>query len=58
MFVEQPNKVFTREELLLSSHGKYTESYERTIDFHIKICVKNKCAVNWPLYSNRVRLGV
>ncbi|MFO1369324.1 MAG: response regulator transcription factor [Marinagarivorans sp.] len=36
MFVEQPNKVFTREELLLSSHGKYTESYERTIDFHIK----------------------
>lgn len=33
---EHPSKVFTREELLLSSRGKYTESYERTIDFHVK----------------------
>lgn len=30
------NKVFTREELLVASHDKYSESYERTIDFHIK----------------------
>jgi two-component system response regulator BaeR len=36
IFTENPSKVFTREELLASSHGKYTESYERTIDFHIK----------------------
>lgn len=34
--LEQPTKVFSREELLLSSRGKYTESYERTIDFHVK----------------------
>jgi two-component system, OmpR family, response regulator BaeR len=36
VLVGHPTKVFTREELLVGSHGKYSESYERTIDFHIK----------------------
>lgn len=31
-----PHQVFSREDLLTSVHGKYSESYERTIDFHIK----------------------
>lgn len=34
--VANPSQVFSREELLTASHRKYTESYERTIDFHIK----------------------
>ena len=59
MFVEQPNKVF-----LLAKSCFYpamvntpNPTSARSI-FILKICVKNKCAVNWPLYSNRVRLGV
>ncbi|MBL4631751.1 MAG: response regulator transcription factor [Paraglaciecola sp.] len=35
-FLMHPNKVFSRQELLTASHGKYTENYERTIDSHIK----------------------
>lgn len=36
IFMANPHQVFSREELLVSSRGKYSESYERTIDFHIK----------------------
>tara|TARA_R110002167_G_scaffold91458_1_gene246006 strand:- start:49155 stop:49841 length:687 start_codon:yes stop_codon:yes gene_type:complete len=36
IFVECPNRVFSREELLNITQGKYFESYERTIDSHIK----------------------
>ena len=36
MFMTSPHQVFTREELLEGIHGKYSETYERTIDFHIK----------------------
>ncbi len=32
----KPNQVFSRENLLTASQGSYSESYERTIDFHIK----------------------
>lgn len=35
-FLSFPNKVFSREELLNITHRKYHESYERTIDSHIK----------------------
>lgn len=35
-FLMHPNKVFSRQELLTASHGKYSENYERTIDSHIK----------------------
>ncbi|MGJ8680903.1 response regulator transcription factor [Paraglaciecola sp.] len=35
-FLEYPNKVYSRQELLTASHGKYSENYERTIDSHIK----------------------
>ncbi len=31
-----PNQVFTREKLLSSAQGNGSESYDRTIDFHIK----------------------
>jgi len=34
--MQRPNKVFTREELLTSVQGKYSEGYERNIDTHIK----------------------
>lgn len=34
--MSSPTQVFSREDLLSAAHGKYTESYERTIDFHIK----------------------
>lgn len=34
--MENPNKVISRQELLKSIHGKYSEQYERTIDTHIK----------------------
>lgn len=34
--MEKPSQVFSREELLTASQGTYSESYERTIDFHIK----------------------
>lgn len=36
IFLECPNKVFSRQELLKITQGKYFESYERTIDSHIK----------------------
>lgn len=36
VLIESPYQAFTREELLTLGHGKYTETYERTIDFHIK----------------------
>ncbi|HEY7772753.1 MAG TPA: response regulator transcription factor [Marinagarivorans sp.] len=32
----KPSQVFTREELLTCTQGKYLEHYERTIDSHIK----------------------
>ncbi|MCF2947715.1 response regulator transcription factor [Paraglaciecola aquimarina] len=35
-FLEYPNKVFSREELLTAIQGKYSENYERAIDSHIK----------------------
>jgi len=35
-FMANPNKAFTREDLLISGRGKYSDTYERTIDFHIK----------------------
>ncbi|MGL1959303.1 MAG: response regulator transcription factor [Colwellia sp.] len=35
-FLEHPNKVFSRQALLEATQGKYFESYERTIDSHIK----------------------
>lgn len=34
--MKSPHQVFSREELLVAAQGKYSESYERTIDFHIK----------------------
>jgi len=36
IFLEYPNKVFSRQELLKITQGKYFESYERTVDSHIK----------------------
>lgn len=36
IFLEHPNRVFSRQELLKITQGKYFESYERTIDSHIK----------------------
>lgn len=36
LFLEHPNRVFSRQELLKITQGKYFESYERTIDSHIK----------------------
>lgn len=36
VFLECPNKVFSRQELLKTTQGKYFESYERTVDSHIK----------------------
>lgn len=36
MLMAHPNQVFSREELLSSSQGNCTESYDRSIDFHIK----------------------
>lgn len=36
VFLESPNRVFSRQELLKITQGKYFESYERTIDSHIK----------------------
>ncbi|MDN4501968.1 response regulator transcription factor [Alteromonadaceae bacterium BrNp21-10] len=35
-FLSHPNQVFSREDLLNITQRKYTESYERTIDSHIK----------------------
>ncbi len=34
--MQQPTRVFTRQELLETSHGKYSEHYVRTVDTHIK----------------------
>ena len=34
--MEKPSQVFSREDLLNSTQGKYLEHYERTIDSHIK----------------------
>lgn len=45
VFLQQPNKVFSRQELLTASHGKYSENYERTIDSHIKN-LRKKMSVN------------
>ncbi|MBL4899160.1 MAG: response regulator transcription factor [Colwellia sp.] len=36
IFLEHPDRVFSRQELLKITQGKYFESYERTIDSHIK----------------------
>lgn len=36
IFLEFPDKVYSRQELLKITQGKYFESYERTIDSHIK----------------------
>lgn len=36
IFVESPEKVYSRQDLLKITQGKYFESYERTIDSHIK----------------------
>ncbi len=36
VLMSHPNKVFSREELLTQTQGKYVESYERSIDSHIK----------------------
>jgi Response regulators consisting of a CheY-like receiver domain and a winged-helix DNA-binding domain len=36
MFLANPSRAFTREELLEGSHMEYSESYLRSIDFHIK----------------------
>lgn len=36
MFLTNPSRAFTREELLEGSHMEYSESYLRSIDFHIK----------------------
>lgn len=36
IFLEYPSKVFSRQELLKITQGKYFESYERTVDSHIK----------------------
>ncbi|MEY4589848.1 MAG: hypothetical protein RL497_1924 [Pseudomonadota bacterium] len=36
LFMSYPSKVFSREELLDGSHAEYTESYSRSVDFHIK----------------------
>jgi len=36
IFLQSPDKVFSRQELLQTTQGKYFESYERTIDSHIK----------------------
>jgi two-component system, OmpR family, response regulator BaeR len=34
--MSNPHQVFSREDLLTSTHGKYSEVYDRSIDFHIK----------------------
>lgn len=36
VLLNEPNKVFSRKDLLAFTQGKYFESYERTIDTHIK----------------------
>lgn len=36
ILMSHPNRVLSREELLDGSHEKYTESYSRSVDFHIK----------------------
>lgn len=35
-FIAQPNRVFSRQELLTVIQGSHSDSYERTIDSHIK----------------------
>jgi DNA-binding response OmpR family regulator len=36
ILMSHPNRVLSREELLDGSHDKYSESYTRSVDFHIK----------------------
>ncbi len=36
ILIASPNKVFSRQDLLTMTQGKYFESYERSIDSHIK----------------------
>jgi two-component system response regulator BaeR len=36
ILMSHPNRVLSREELLDGSHEKYSESYNRSVDFHIK----------------------
>ncbi|RZF91949.1 response regulator transcription factor [Pseudoalteromonas sp. N1230-9] len=36
ILIASPNKVFSRQDLLTLTQGKYFESYERSIDSHIK----------------------
>lgn len=36
ILIASPNKVFSRQDLLAMTQGKYFESYERSIDSHIK----------------------
>jgi DNA-binding response OmpR family regulator len=36
LLVAQPGRVFTRAQLLGAVHGEVVESYERTVDSHIK----------------------
>lgn len=36
VLMANPTQVFSRQELLNKTHGKYSEFYERTIDSHIK----------------------
>lgn len=36
ILMSHPNRVLSREELLDGSHDKYSESYIRSVDFHIK----------------------
>lgn len=36
MLIANPNRVLSREELLNGSHESFTESYTRSVDFHIK----------------------
>lgn len=36
VFLENPNRVLSREVLLNGSHDSFTEAYARSVDFHIK----------------------
>ena len=36
ILLKNPNRVFSREELLDGSHGNFTDAHLRSIDFHIK----------------------
>lgn len=61
ILLAQPNRVFSREELLDRSHGNYTEAHLRSIDFHIKnlrrkINISDKCRFIKAVYGIGYRL--